>query len=243
MEPEPIDLEHPRDPLYRTRVFAFLDIIGFEAEVERLDKDPDRFPRLWNALHAGHDLRISWLKPVEISAFSDSIVVSGGLDDMWSVAIHIARLQLDLLILGLLSRGGISQGPGYHQNGIVFGRGMLTAYRLETHAAFYPRVVVADPYLRAHLWNDGESGHRLLAEDSEGDGLSYVDFLRFPEWQGKAAHARPKDFALWRDSINEGLEKADPFHPGRRAKWIWLAKRVNRLREEYGLTDPPSITW
>lgn len=51
----------------------------------------------------------------------------------------------------MLSRGGIAVGELYHQNGIIYGPALLTAYQLESQAATYPRIVLEKDALTKSL--------------------------------------------------------------------------------------------
>jgi len=86
---------------------------------------------------------------IQITHFSDSIVMSVGLEnDMYAMSLIeyvgriIYRLWKDFRIL---VRGGVSVDDLIHvENGPLFGPAMIKAYDYETHLAIYPRIVFDD---------------------------------------------------------------------------------------------------
>lgn len=140
----------------------------------------------------------------EITSFSDNIVVSypvlTGLEgappeaqqfilDGWHAMVRsqmekiTAQVAMAGLELGLLVRGGLTRGKLYHLGGVVVGKGMVDAYKLERDVAVGARVVV-DPAIQDHarLVKD-EDGHwcldfitelMLLADDTRGGAIKWA---------------------------------------------------------------------
>ena len=52
-------------------------------------------------------------------------------------------IALEALGVGCLLRGGVTIGPLFHENGVVFGGGLVQAYRMESDGARYPRIIVS----------------------------------------------------------------------------------------------------
>lgn len=220
-------------PDYQDRVVAFIDIIGFSQMIASISSDPHTFRRLHQALRHIKGIESftssEWTvqKGLQVSVFSDSIVISGEPDrfnDVWWTA---GWLQANLLFVGVLLRGGISIGPTYHQDGIIYGDGMLRAYRIESSAAVYPRIVL-DPSLRSRITAPAQ---RFFSEDS--DGLTFIDCFAFEAMAPGAAELasdgydpRAIYFEAARLFIVAGISAAKQLD--HRSKWTWLAKRFNQ---------------
>lgn len=61
---------------------------------------------------------------------------------MFFVLLDVIHLQLELMGLGILIRGGIAIGPLYHSGQIVYGPAMNQAYLLESVYAVYPHIIL-----------------------------------------------------------------------------------------------------
>jgi hypothetical protein len=163
-------------PIYHDRVVAFIDILAFTSLVARLENDVELHSKLQSALKAirvykeiaGKEQYAQ--KNLEVSVFSDSIVISAEPKHLFDVIWSSMGLQSRLLTLGVLTRGGISIGKTVHEKDILYGEGMIKAYRLETGAAIYPRVVI-DPTLIVQI--PEAYRERFLTQDY--DGLWFVD--------------------------------------------------------------------
>jgi hypothetical protein len=89
-----------------------------------------------------------------ITAFSDSIVVSVKVDDninemASTLIINLAYIGAFLLEKGILFRGGLTVGNLIHiENGTVFGQGLIDSYKLESNSAKYPRIILSDKLLK-----------------------------------------------------------------------------------------------
>ena len=83
----------------------------------------------------------------QVTAFSDSIVISHSYEDMHAIdsMLEIVKnLQEQFLMLGYLTRGGMTVGKMYHDDGIVFGPAFVEAYTLESKIAVYPRIALGN---------------------------------------------------------------------------------------------------
>lgn len=86
---------------------------------------------------------------IQITHFSDSIVISVGMENdmnVMSVFEYIGRLIYKLWNeFKILIRGAITTGNLVHnENGALFGPAMVVAYDLETNLANYPRIIIDD---------------------------------------------------------------------------------------------------
>lgn len=165
-------------PHYHDRIVAFIDILGFTTLIQRLGNDDGLHSRLLSALQkigrykqfAGNPQCAQ--KNLEVSVFSDSIVISSVPQHLFEVIWSCLGLQSQLLAIGILTRGGISIGRTFHEKDILYGEGMIKAYRLESGSAIYPRIVV-DPELMPKITD----GQRAMFLNEDHDGLWFVDFF------------------------------------------------------------------
>lgn len=174
---------------YSEKYVAFLDILGFRDIVRSTADHPtstEQSAELLEVLKSmgrrrrGTDVVIG--DGFNFQQFSDSVVMSAncspaGLDHLLN---SIESLALQLLRKGLLLRGGIAKGQLYHDGNIVFGPAFLKAYELESVAANYPRIVLAnsvydDIQQYATLDDYAIIGTRVRVSD---DGPAYADILR-----------------------------------------------------------------
>lgn len=85
-------------------------------------------------------------QPIEITQFSDSLVLSCKAEDgATSILLleFIAKLMLGAFQHGFLLRGGITLGLLSHQEGgPLFGPAFIEAYALESKYALWPRIIV-----------------------------------------------------------------------------------------------------
>jgi hypothetical protein len=140
-----------RNPSYERRVVAFYDILGWRFAIEDAGNEPQKIGDLRRALlQHSRLLRLPVEAPVNVSTFSDNIVVSTIAD---SVAVpyflrSIATLQLMTASMGFLLRGGVAEGDIIHDEEVVFGPALIRAYELESRIAMFPRIVVDEPVMR-----------------------------------------------------------------------------------------------
>lgn len=125
---------------YSNGYVAFIDILGFSALVCD-NKNKDKVKALFEYVEKFKYLFNSSPKlKVNVSFFSDSIVISSDKFGMLTIAISIIEGYL-ISTLGLLFRGGITKGEYYHSQGVTFGPAVITAYQLENKAN-YSRILI-----------------------------------------------------------------------------------------------------
>lgn len=255
------------------RVVAFIDILGFKDLVSRLFS-PEGGSSLHEILgnlqhvaeqqkwaHATNQSR-QWMREVlpsirasdpepdlQVTAFSDSIVFSDRLCESGAREVIIAaqRLAVSLLERGILCRGGISLGPTYHKDGILFGLGMNRAYQLESEVARYPRIVLADQ-VPIH----GLTLLFGLTVEADFDGCRIIDLfssIRVPKpnpFDLTDLTPGPPDVARLtqiRTVIQrEILRHTSADSPtGVLVKFRWLGHKFNAAIQSLGLTAVPPV--
>ena len=226
-------------PLYQNRIVAFIDILGLGALVVSLTEQPALHERLFSALtHIKSYKMTSQMdntahSDLEVSVFSDSIAISTEKHNFNKIIWASGWLQAQLLGLGILTRGGISFGKTVHADDILYGEGILKAYKIESSAAVYPRIVV-DPALIYQI--EGPSKYIFLKKDS--DGLWFVDPFCFDpivEGGNELAADGYDPHKIYLDELSKHIEngignakQVDHF-----SKWNWLKLRFEAAREEY----------
>jgi hypothetical protein len=134
-----------RDPSYERRVVVFYDMLGWRSEIADAGNDPAKIGNL-RRLILSHTRVLSMpvKAPVNVSTFSDNIVISTPVDrvNVPYLLRAIAIMQLMTTALHFLIRGGITVGNIYHDEEVVFGPAFNRAYELESQIAVYPRIIV-----------------------------------------------------------------------------------------------------
>lgn len=191
---------------------AFIDLLGF-AEMVRADCEaPDgtqTFLALLNEVHEATRKRLTEPAECELVQFSDSVVLSRpfepkGFEPFLKL---VAAFQRDLVVRGLLCRGGIAYGKHYSSGTFMFSQGLINAYRLEQSARF-PRVVVSQDLLKLLVPKQLKAeGLPLMIADDNVPFINFIDEDSLPS-------------AI--NVVKEHLEKNDT--PDIREKALWLAR-------------------
>jgi len=174
---------------YEERYVAFIDILGFRELIKSSLEKSDTFDILILSLKriANFTLKDPLLvnNPPDLKAqnFSDNIVISAHLsaNGLWHLLIAISDLFWSLSQFGVLLRGGVSRGPLYHDENIVFGPALVDAHHLQQNVAVFPRVVLsrqvyvdAEQYAQLHSMWDTYFSSRLIRAD---DGPAFLHVL------------------------------------------------------------------
>lgn len=176
-----------------------------------------------------------------VTAFSDNIVVSVRVEDnineMTSTLItHLAYIGAVLLEKGILFRGGLTVGNLIHNNnGIVFGQGLIDAYKLESCNAKFPRIILSDNLLNELNYpietkSNRYPYHQYLDRFNDGCvGFHQMIYYQVIEnWTEMTADILIESLGKVRKVIVNGLdssfEKPDVFE-----KFKWLKEHYNKL--------------
>lgn len=135
--------------IYEQSAVAFIDILGFKnalADEAKARGILDALSRVKEKVEEYYSdpLRQQWqgIFDIELSAFSDSIIISGS--EGQTIIVLIAALEFSQLLIenGFLCRGAVVCGDLHHKNGVLFGAGLVKAFQYETSQAIYPRVIL-----------------------------------------------------------------------------------------------------
>lgn len=229
------------DKDYQIRLIAFLDVLGFESEVNSSASlgHPKR-EAIFAAVDCFHSIRDEIRNgggfDVQFCLFSDACFVSVAPEDDAAVLVFIKSVQSlsrNLLRLGFLCRGGLTLGACFHDTDRVFGPAANLAYRLEHERAEFPRIVLGrDAATRVRSLERPQSG--LLSKSP--DGPYHVNIF-----EPYAALAKNycedhlvnfrterefEEMKLCRLKIIDGLDVTQDF-PRVYMKWRWLAEYYN----------------
>ena len=246
---------------FQNRCIAFVDILGFSDIVERMSTDDRLFKTIQGELHNLDKLSLYFQKyrkeniqkakvleqrgflsltspsDLQMTAFSDSYVISE-LMPGWHVLAAVQGLGSRLLAQGILTRGGIVRGEAYHQKRIVFGPGVITAYKLERDVAKYPRILVDDK-VREEIWGYHKGGiwnRQLLKKDH--DGCWYLNLLTPSQssWKPISNVKTNENVKSHLKSVRHSLLrswKRVQNDPGHKSKVRWMIHQFNQAAADY----------
>lgn len=190
----------------RPSVVAFVDILGYQEMMLKAVSTAAaaQFLSTLRAALSGalqemlDDERDGWdvleSDMYRVRVFTDNVVVGYPIHDdaeseLGRVFSMLGRLQLNLALLGFFLRGGIAVGEVFMDELVVYGSGLVDAYKGESTLAQDPRVVLTESAVRAvkkHLnyYSDPQWSPqaRDLLLDADGQFfLNYLDALVLDE--------------------------------------------------------------
>jgi hypothetical protein len=184
----------------------------------------------------------------DVSTFSDHIVASYPtyiIEEARDIHSQLPDLMLDMVLervqkivgiiaikalnIGLLIRGGLTIGKLYHSEGVVFGEGMVDAYKLESRVAIYPRIVVS-PRIYSLI---PQSNKKLLATMSaakllkDRDGIWHLNYFSRLDSLMQGIGKNQNDIENWRKTSIETIDaQIKSFEKSERLneleKWSWF---------------------
>ena len=167
------------DPIeYIERAVAFIDILGFKERIFSMQDDQVELKKVYDLLQemkrAKRKASQFLDNKIEVSVFSDSIVLSAERQNAFELVWRSGWLQSQLLYLGFLCRGGIALGKVVHKDDILFGEGMIKAYHLESKVAVYPRIIIEDQIIE-----ENRQDPLTMSIDTDADGCNFVAPFEF----------------------------------------------------------------
>jgi len=152
------------------RIICFMDILGFSELINEYESDltstllqdiQESFALAKTQLLENQDygLNSESIKHLKYQTFSDNICISipyfdneeDFLVNFNLLSIYIRGFQLIMMTKGIFMRGGISTGSYYADENIIFSKGLVNAYYLESKKAIYPRVIIDNSILQKLL--------------------------------------------------------------------------------------------
>ncbi len=164
---------------YKHRYVAFLDLLGFKAQVECAEHSPAERAKLHDILLLVRDtIGGNPYLGLRFNYFSDCMVVSADrtAPGLWEMFQSIFTLTFNLLQYDVLVRGGLTGGGAYHASDFLYGTAVNRAYRLESQCAKNPMTLVSQEVVDdAKRYGAGHM-HWLL---EDGAQRYFVDYLRW----------------------------------------------------------------
>jgi hypothetical protein len=232
---------------YRDRVLAYIDILGWKDIIRRsAKKDADDSSGLADVATALRALRTvedraraisehvkeqgaQQLK-LEVTLFSDTAVLSCE-PNMGAINILVSQVQafcVDLMLEGIFTRGAIVRGRLHHQDGVIVGPALVEAYELESTAAKFPRIVLADNVQPLIL---GLSSGQVIAERVEQDRDMLLILNPFVTFQSAMSPAERRDRMVMVQQRAVRTQQDHYADLGIRAKMGWLITFITRQLE------------
>jgi hypothetical protein len=246
MEPAPKQTDAPeklrdfqRNPTYERKVVAFYDILGWRAEIENAGTDQNKIGNLRRLiLQHSRMLRLPVASPVNVSTFSDNIVISSipSKEITPYFLREIATIQLMTASMGFLLRGGIAVGEIIHDEEVVFGPALNRAYELESKVAIYPRIVVDEPVLKIG---------KIAGFDFVEDGIHFLDPFTadfFEHWFARSEEREGPNPAFLEAGISS-VARSLKHVPGQIALQEILETLKRRIRSPLDAKEWAKVAW
>lgn len=234
---------------YEHRIVCFIDILAFKNIINKtIDKDGNDLIEEIKAVNEALLLVREFLDIEKefdttvskvVTQFSDSIVISFLVNEPSQVfyTLHgILLLIMNFMYRGILVRGGISYGKLIHNDKILFGPGMITAYETESKAALYPRVILDKTVLEIAKMFHAEGSDPESEEESilsivtkDTDDMYYIDYIQKAESE---LDLPEYEMPTYISNLRKVIEKNMEFDaPDIKVKTGWLINKFNLLIE------------
>jgi hypothetical protein len=247
---------------FETRYIAFVDILGFSGIVDRMASDDRLFTTMRDALKVlddqsrefqryrrksrekhtqalkGGKTPLSASSNLQMTAFSDCYVLSE-VAPAWHVLAAVQALGSHFLAEGILTRGAVVKAKAYHNRRVLFGPGIVEAYRLESEVAKYPRILVSEAVLEeTRGYHEGRWNGQLLKRDV--DGCWFVNLLvpSLSSWSALSDSQGQQDTIVHLQQVRRSLKSLwtdANGNPGHMSKVWWLIHRFNQVAKQKGL--------
>lgn len=249
-----LDVGTKKNMKYEDRIVCFIDILGFQEHIKKTDTGDDDLNsnNIENIAGAINAIRYftDMDKPEDnegkqVTQFSDSLVISFLSDEESGVFYSLLSLlwiQVSLARRGILCRGGIVRGKLVHTEKHLFGPAMVTAYKLESKAALYPRIILGESIIISGMEAHGRHHHAHHEKDSimsllkkDSDGMYYIDYItEAQEELDDPFYDYPNYLYELGEIISEGLKSTDP---SVLIKYQWLKEKyvphVKEMKTRY----------
>jgi hypothetical protein len=204
------------------RTVAFVDLLGFSSVVRGAYTPLDR-RMIAESITRLRDF--NFFTDVFRMQFSDCVVLITGTteDEISDLLTGLAVLSCKFALTRIPLRGAITIGPIYHDEAMIIGPALETAYKLEQSRAIYPRILVDPSCLLRPSWS-----HQLRRGH---DDEHFIDFLRL-----LPSMVPPPN--TWRGAMKLMTHTAEQWtkyaqQPEIAKKWQWLHSYAVDALERY----------
>ena len=238
-----------------SRIVCFMDVLGFKDLVNEMGengKNLEKYQLIKDALIDSDKLlkEISEKTSVQYpqqttqtSQFSDSIVITcpvnkyeKGVSEL-TVIMSAYSIMLHFMMKGIFIRGGIAKDWCHHEGNVLFGKGMLDAYYLESKMAFYPRIIVDDEIVNNIPEHYSYIKYDFLKLDLDGywyiNAFNYSSIISLIRTRGDDIYITKNALNNLRRHINNKLEESRDKGSKIKKKNLWLAKNFNNFLNEH----------
>ncbi|HEV8079643.1 MAG TPA: hypothetical protein VGP43_02950 [Chitinophagaceae bacterium] len=228
---------------YEESIIAYIDILGFKKYIEETSLKENQ-NELYRILFKFKDLANAHpLKRADRHSthFSDLIIITCPITKTSIIDLinDLTELTHSFIDSKLLLRGIIIKGKILHQNGIIFGPGLIDAYLLEKDKVKFPRIIV-DKELVTQFKLETETDSKYYDYTEKNsllivDPLDYEYFINYyPHYINLGKKSTTKKKGLFDDSfldlIFAGLKDEDSKV---KAKYQWMADWHNSYLTEF----------
>ena len=183
---------------YTQKYVVFLDLLGFKAKVEEVEKSLELRQELLEILHLVKTSLCDYDQVgMRFTHFSDCIIFSTNRsqDGLKEIFESIKLLTLNLLNFDFFVRGGLAVGGAHHDNDFVYGMAVNHAYILESQEAKFPITLISNEVI-SDMSNYDPQLSEYLTEDAQGRPfLHYLkpfeDYTPLPIYAGKLILEEP----------------------------------------------------
>lgn len=176
-------MEMPVD-IYEQSAVVFIDILGFKNALRNESKARDILDALSHVKEKVEEYysdpmreQFQGVFDIELTAFSDSIAISGS--EGQAIVVVFAALEFSQLLMkkGFLCRGAMACGELYHNNGILFGNSLAEAYESEKSQAIYPRIILDTQTVQLIDESKNDPSDLAGLVKSDKDGRKFLNLL------------------------------------------------------------------
>ena len=218
---------------YKERAVAFMDILGMSTLVSRISDDESLRLNLHDALmlikqqERYSTVIANDLSQMQVSVFSDCIAISIRPDKISTLICVCSNLQDRILHLGFAIRGGIAVGRTIHENGILYGEGIVRAYEIESTHARNPCILLDEKL--DDRFSIPTSSEYLDTDDDYRRIVTPMVGTPFLENAADLAAEGYDPRELFMTDVRRHLIRNLKAAEGEAffGKWLWLARRFN----------------
>ncbi len=211
---------------------AFIDILGFKSLVNKNDimyikSVFDDLAKTRKDIFDEHNILdidsefAEMIKFVYVRFMSDSIIIaipSRFRDSLSFIGDWCRRMQCNLLEKQVICRGAISIGEFYGDEEIMFGKGLVKAYSLESNHAIYPRIVLSGSVIKDYLYKVKTTSIIYITDFilQDIDDWFYIDYKMWIGDNDNPMHDVSEfiENTLFREDLSLNI----------RDKYLWLKK-------------------
>lgn len=181
-------IEQTKNKKFEEYLIAYIDFLGIKEKM----KQESSFGSLQilkfilsNARKkAAYITNINTIDDFDIKVFSDNVVIAQKVskerlsDQIISIVNVVSLLQFEAYFqFDFPLRGGITIGELFIDNSIVWGTGLISAYKMESNYANYPRVLISQELLNTYDRCEKKSINLYPLLKKDFDGVWFVNFF------------------------------------------------------------------